>query len=79
MRWTVAYVLLAERHQVRAIVPFVFTKEEAVSLEISFDRAQQVRPNFQAFEAKGTLCRSAADLITNLKVHDTLHHSPVFI
>jgi hypothetical protein len=54
MDYTVIYLLLAERHQVRTIILFVFTKEEAVSLVIPFDKAQQVRPNFQVRSARAS-------------------------
>jgi hypothetical protein len=72
MRWTVAYVLLAERYQVRTMNPLVFPKEKAVSFKVSINWTHLDFPSFQAREAKGTTRRSPAGLFSDLKAHDTL-------
>lgn len=72
MRWTIAYVLLAERHQVRTMNPLVLPKEEAVSFKVLINWTHLSFPSFQALEVKGTTCRLVADLFSDLKAHDTL-------
>jgi hypothetical protein len=72
MRWTVAYVLLAERHQVRTMNPLALPKEEAVPFKVSINWTHLDFPSFQAYEVKGTTRRSLAGFFSNLKAHDTL-------
>jgi hypothetical protein len=72
MRWTVAYVLLAECHQVRTMNPLVLPKEEAVPFEVSINWADLEVPSIQALEVEGATRRSAAGFFCNVKAHDTL-------